>query len=35
MSVSAIILAGALPVFDFATNSIAQRIAGSDPAILF
>ena len=33
MSVSAIILAGALLVFDFATNSIAQRIAGSDPAV--
>lgn len=32
MSVSAILLA-ALPVFDFATNSIAQRIAGVDPAV--
>ena len=33
MSVSVIILAAALPVFDFATNSIAQRIAGADPAV--
>ena len=33
MSVSAIILAAALPVFDFATNSIAERIAGVDPAV--
>ena len=33
MSAGAIILAVALPVFDFATNSIAQRIAGADPAV--
>ena len=33
MSVSVIILAAALPVFDWATNSIAQRIAGVDPAV--
>ena len=33
MSVSAIILAAVLPVFDFATNSIAQRISGADPAV--
>ena len=33
MSVCAIILAAALPVFDFATNSIANRIAGADPAV--
>ena len=33
MSVSAIILAAMLPVFDFATNSIAERIAGADPAV--
>lgn len=29
----AILFAGALPVFDFATNSVAQRIAGVDPAV--
>lgn len=33
MSVVAILIAAALPVFDFATNSIAQRIAGADPAV--
>ena len=33
MSVCAIVLAATLPVFDFATNSIAQRIAGADPAV--
>lgn len=33
MSVSAIIFAVSLPVFDFATNSIAERIAGADPAV--
>ena len=33
MSVSAIILASALPVFDFATNSIARRVEESDPAV--
>ena len=33
MSASAIILAAALPVIDFATDSISQRIAGADPAI--
>lgn len=33
MSVSAILFAAALPVVDFATNSIAQRIAGVDPAV--
>ena len=33
MSVSAIVFAAALPVFDFATNSITQRIAGADPAV--
>lgn len=33
MSVSATILAAALPVFDLATNSIAERIAGVDPAV--
>lgn len=33
MCVSGIILAVSLPVFDFATNSIAQRIAGADPAV--
>ena len=33
MSVSAIILAATLPVFDYATNSIARRIAGVDPAV--
>ena len=32
MCVSALVLA-ALPVFDFATNSIAQRIADADPAV--
>ena len=31
--VGGILLAVALPVFDFATNSIAQRIAGADPAV--
>ena len=30
---AAIIAASALPVFDFATNSIARRIAGADPAV--
>lgn len=29
----ALIVAVSLPVFDFATNSIAQRIAGADPAV--
>ena len=33
MSVSAILFAAALPVVDFATNSVAMRIAGRDPAI--
>ena len=33
MSICAIILAAALTVFDFATNSIAQRIAGGDSAV--
>ena len=33
MSVSAILFAAALPVVDFATNSVAKRIAGRDPAI--
>lgn len=33
MSVSIILFASILQVFDFATNSIAQRIAGNDPAI--
>lgn len=33
MGISAILFAAALPVFDFATNSIAQRIAGADPAV--
>ena len=33
MGVSAIILAAALPVFDFATNSIARRVEESDPAV--
>ena len=33
MPISAIILAAVLPVFDFATNSIAQRISGADPAV--
>lgn len=33
MSVCAIILAATLPVFDFATNSIARRIVGVDPAV--
>ena len=33
MSVSAIIFAAALPVLDFATNSMAERIAGVDPAV--
>ena len=33
MGVGAILLVAALPVFDFATNSIAQRIAGADPAV--
>ena len=33
MSISATLVIAALPVFDFATNSIAQRIAGADPAV--
>ena len=33
MTFGLIVLAAALPVFDFATNSIAQRIAGADPAV--
>lgn len=33
MSASAIIFAAALSVYDFATNSIAERVAGADPAI--
>ena len=33
MTICAIILAATLPVFDFATNSIAERIAGADPAV--
>ena len=33
MIISVTFLAAALPVFDFATNSIAQRIAGVDPAV--
>lgn len=33
MSISVIVLAVVLPVFDCATNSIAQRIAGADPAV--
>ena len=33
MSVSALILAATLPVFDFATNSIAEWIVGVDPAV--
>ena len=33
MRICAIVLAATLPVFDFATNSIAQRIAGADPAV--
>ena len=33
MSISAIFLAVSLPVFGYATNSIAQRIAGADPAV--
>lgn len=33
MTICAIILAAALPVVDFATNSIAARIAGVDPAV--
>ena len=33
MTIGAIVLAATLPVFDFATNSIAQRIAGADPAV--
>ena len=33
MTISVTLLAATLPVFDFATNSIAQRIAGVDPAV--
>ena len=33
MALSTIVLAAVLPFFDFATNSIAQRIAGVDPAV--
>ena len=33
MSVCAIVIAAVLPVFDFATNSMTERIAGADPAV--
>ena len=33
MTICAIVLAATLPVVDFATNSVAMRIAGRDPAI--
>ena len=33
MTICAIVLAATLPVVDFATNSIAERIAGVDPAV--
>lgn len=33
MCIGTILLFSALPVFDFATNSIAERIAGADPAV--
>lgn len=33
MTISVALLAAALPVFDFATNSIAWRIVGTDPAV--
>ena len=33
MPISAIIIAAVLPVYDFATNSIAQRIARADPEV--
>ena len=33
MLVSGIVLAASLPILDFATNSIAERIAGVDPAV--
>lgn len=33
MFLGGIVLVAALPVFDFATNSVAQRITGADPAV--